>query len=86
MRPTFIIRFTGISLTLVDCVYLINTRRQPLNAIVKVLSFFLQFEEFELYWGAVFFTTRRGVVVIVFYKVGRVVLEQCKSMPHVLKL
>ena len=23
---------------------------------------FLQFKEFELYWGAVFFTTRRGVL------------------------
>ena len=26
------------------------------------LGFFLQFKEFELYWGAVFFTTGRGVL------------------------
>ena len=30
-------------------------------AIIALL-FFLQFKEFELYWGAVFFTTRRGVL------------------------
>ena len=31
--------------------------------VVITLLFFLQFKEFELYWGAVFFTTRREVLV-----------------------
>ena len=30
-------------------------------AIIELL-FFLQFKKFEMYWGAVFFTTRRGVL------------------------
>ena len=37
------------------------------TAIVQVLSY-LQFEDFELYWGAVFFTTRRGVLEKSFFK------------------
>ena len=31
---------------------------------------FLQFKEFELYWGAVFFTTRRGVLDKSFFKIN----------------
>ena len=32
------------------------------ETILRCSWFFLQFKEFELYWGAVFFTTRRGVL------------------------
>ena len=32
------------------------------------LATFLQFKDFELYWGAVFFTTRRGVLERPFFK------------------
>ena len=38
--------------------YTFSSRRQPLNyasAIIYVLYFFLQFNDFELFWGAVFF-------------------------------
>ena len=31
---------------------------------------FLQFKEFELYWGAVFFTTRRGVLEKSFFLIN----------------
>ena len=33
---------------------LINSRRRPLNGYYFGALFFLQFKEFELYWGAVF--------------------------------
>ena len=32
--------------------------------------FFLQFKDFELYWGAVFFTTRRGVLEKSFFLIN----------------
>ena len=42
--------------------FLINSRRQPLNGHYLEGLLFLQLYEFELYWGAAFFTTRRGVL------------------------
>ena len=33
-------------------------------------SWFLQFKEFELFWGAVFFTTRRGVLEKSFFLIN----------------
>ena len=41
---------------------LFNSRTAIAGAIIGLLLFFLQFKEFELYWGAVFYTTRRGVL------------------------
>ena len=40
----------------------INSRTAIAGAIIGLLLVFLQFKEFELYWCAVFFTTRRGVL------------------------
>ena len=48
----------------------INSRRQPLKRLLFRRSPFLQFKEFELYWGAVVFTTRRGVLEKSFFKIN----------------
>ena len=46
-----------------------NSRTAIAGAIIGLLLVFLQFKEFELYWGAVFYTTRRGVLEKSFFKI-----------------
>ena len=36
--------------------FVINSHRQPLERLLFSRSLLLQFKEFELYWGAVFFS------------------------------
>ena len=42
----------------------INSRTAIAGAIIGLLFFFLQFKEFELYWGAVFFKICSHVFMI----------------------
>ena len=46
-------------------------RRSILSQLFRQSAgYVLQFKEFELYWGAVFFTTRRGVLEKSFFKIN----------------
>ena len=53
-----------------------NSRTAIAGAIIGLLLVFLQFKEFELYWGAVFFTTRRGVLVFLRFFLPEVLFVQ----------
>ena len=48
------------------CSILINSRTAIAGAIIGLLSVFLQFKEFELYWGAVFFVKICSHIFMIF--------------------